>query len=127
MASRLPSFASVSGILHLVRAAENSIAAALKLAADGGPGDKSAVWRTLENARAAVGIARTQVQHEEVVVDGDEPPSTAPPPGQLLPPQAGLLGSLREAQPENGGHPVRVERNGRDAYVTFDDDLRTAM
>jgi hypothetical protein len=67
MASRLPSFASVSGILHLVRAAENSIAAALKLAADGGPGDK------------------------------------------------------------NGGHPVRVERNGRDAYVTFDDDLRAAM
>jgi predicted NBD/HSP70 family sugar kinase len=126
MASCLSSFASVSGILQLVRAAENSIAAALKLAADGGQGDKSAVWRTLENARAAVGTARTQVQAEEVVVDG-EPPSTAPPPGQLPPPQAGLLRSLREAEPENGRHPVRVERNGRDAYVTFDDDLRAAM
>ena len=126
MASCLSSFASVSGILQLVRAAENSIAAALKLAADGGQGDKSAVWRTLENARAAVGTARTQVQAEEVVVDG-EPPSTAPPPGQMPPPQAGLLRSLCEAEPENGRHPVRVERNGRDAYVTFDDDLRAAM
>ena len=127
--------ASLSAVLHSVCAAEAGILAAQEVAAASGAGHKGALWRQLDYARAAVGAARTQAENEEVVIDSDsdsDSEDTAVPSHQLPPSEALLLGSLRnsccpEIQLANCSHPVQVERNGQDAFVTFNDDLTTAM